>query len=81
MSLICHECEFDIQPSEEFPGREGFLVYPVVTALIYAVDKDGGIKYRLGNVESKNNKSLCFGCVEKRLPESGGGAEKSLCGL
>lgn len=67
MSLECHECGRSMGPSETLPGREGAMVHPVVPSLIY-VPSQKRIDYKLSYIFTPANRSLCFECIENKLP-------------
>jgi hypothetical protein len=70
MSLVCNECGKEMRPSESLPGREGMLVHPVVRALIYVPSKSlKRPSYEMEYMMSQANRSLCFECVEEKLPK------------
>jgi len=74
MSLVCYECNRDLEPGEELPGREGTLVYPNLQALIYLPENS----YKIAYLQSKHNRSLCFACIEGKLPEQRKGILKAV---
>ena len=44
------------------------MVHPVVLALKYVVLKDNSIAYQVDYMWSEDNRSLCFECIEKKIP-------------
>lgn len=66
MSLICTECEQDMDPTEGLPGRDGGMVHPIVPSLLYLPEPNaqGRYGYVLGNVRAPANTSLCYSCIE-----------------
>ena len=76
MSLICHECESYVGPSEELPGKNCGIVYPTLLSLVYVPledDKKGcKIGYKLVYQESKTGLALCLRCIETGMPEKAG---------
>lgn len=68
MSLCCAECNQDLGPTNELPGREGVMVHPVVMALAYLPTKEE-ISYQLSPILASQNSALCFECLEKKLPQ------------
>lgn len=68
MSLICHECDTEMQPSDSLPGREGILVYPNVLSMVWVPEDLAKIGWSLVYDESKIWSSLCFECVESKVP-------------
>jgi len=76
MSLICSECYRDMRPSESLPGREGVFVKPVLMSLVYLSDKEG--EYDLSYLATPAGMSLCFECIEGKLPEGRMPALKSV---
>jgi hypothetical protein len=69
MTLGCGECDQDMGPSDALPGREGTLVHPIVQSLVYLPNVAQGVSYELTYMQSYANRSLCFSCIEKALPE------------
>jgi len=68
MSLICTNCNKDMGPSEELPGREGTLVTPVLTSLVYLPLGGGSPSYETAYLAAPQNASLCFECIETAIP-------------
>lgn len=68
MSLVCNQCNQDMGPSESFPGREGVMVHPIVMALAY-LPTSQGLSYQASYLWASQNLSLCFSCIEEKLPE------------
>lgn len=66
MSLVCGECEIDIQPSVTLPGREGTMVHPNVPSLVWLPESPE--KATLAYIEAPNSRSLCFECIERHVP-------------
>ena len=67
MSLICNECREEMGPGKILPGREGTMVHPVVMALAYLPTKDG-VSYKSAYLRARENASLCFRCIDNKLP-------------
>jgi len=65
MSLLCAECDHDLGPSESLPGREGSLVHPSLISLVYVPGTDA---FKLRYTQSTQDQSLCFQCVEEKVP-------------
>lgn len=70
MSLVCHECGFDIKPSSNLPGREGIIIHPVVISVAWLSDEIREEKWALVYVEAPHNLVLCLECISGRLPET-----------
>ena len=66
MTLCCYECESELGPGTQLPGREGTIVYPVLQSLIYLPTQEG-IGYKIGYLVAPNGIALCFKCVEGEL--------------
>jgi hypothetical protein len=72
MSLACSACNHTMGPSEELPGREGVMVYPVVLSMIWADDEPSQAdnqQWELYYVTAPHNISLCFRCIIGKLPK------------
>jgi hypothetical protein len=70
MSLVCHECGDDMGPSQALPGREGVMVHPIVKSMIYVPKKLKIQNYSLEYIMAPQNRSLCFSCIERKLPDN-----------
>jgi hypothetical protein len=55
-------------PSDDLPGREGNLVYPAVSGLVYLPTKEG-ISYKIKYVYPDVSTSLCFKCIDSKVPQ------------
>ena len=63
MSLVCHECGRDVQPSDELPAREGGMIYPHVPSWIWSPD---GMNWEPAIVPVVNQQvACCFECIIK----------------
>ena len=67
MSLSCCECKYEMGPSEALPGREGTFVQPHVKSLVYIPSET--LKYKIVYLQSQESRSLCFNCIDSKLPE------------
>jgi len=68
MSLLCHECGFDVQPSEVLPGREGTFIHPNVLSIVWTTGELIKDKLALAYIEAPQNLCLCFQCIANHLP-------------
>ncbi len=66
MSLICHECQSDMQPCEVLPGREGGMLTPVLPSMVWVSGKTGDEKEKwvLAPVVIDYKIALCFACIK-----------------
>lgn len=78
MSLLCLECECDLQPSVALPGREGGFVHPNVMSFIWVKRDDGVLDWVPTVVELQDNMALCFECVINKMPARRRGMIKKL---
>ena len=69
MSLVCHECEVDVQPSDSLPGREGTFVHPNLPALVWLPEKPKETKLPVAFIEAPQDLCLCFSCIDNHLLE------------
>lgn len=69
MSLMCSTCERDMGPSDNFPGREGVMVYANVLSLIWNDEKSPPEQWVLRYVVAPCSVSLCFRCITDKLSE------------
>ena len=69
MSLICTKCEEDMGPSESLPGREGVFISPNLISLVPIPQIGESIEYALRYTEQKINRSLCFECLDRKIPD------------
>jgi hypothetical protein len=66
MSLACHECGHDVQPSEVLPEREGGFIAPVIPAAIWTPD---GENRRVVMVQPSGSAfACCFSCIATHIP-------------
>lgn len=68
MSLLCYECNLDLVPGEELPGREGYMIQPIVPGLVY-IPTDTGLENELTPIPVDLSVAGCFSCMEKSNPE------------
>lgn len=66
MSLICNECEIDMKPSDDLPGRERGMVYPKVKTSIWTPDSIN-LEWIDTIARLPNNRSLCFACITQKV--------------
>ncbi|GEM_PF-4512380 len=71
MSLVCHECQQDMQPSDELPGREGGMLTPILPSIVWVAEKATGRneeeKWVLAPVVTDYKIALCFGCMLQKI--------------
>ncbi|MBI4120959.1 MAG: hypothetical protein HY457_01755 [Parcubacteria group bacterium] len=65
MSLVCHECGNDIQPSDTLPAREGGIIHPNVISLAWFPD---GKTWTRVFVEAPQGIACCLECVGRSVP-------------
>ena len=65
MTLECSNCSKSMEPSKTLPGDEGAIIYPNLISFIFSGKKQVKIY-----TESKQNRSLCFECIEKNLKDT-----------
>lgn len=62
MSLVCHECGEDIQPSDQIINHEGGMIYPNVVSLAWLPD---GKTWAPVLLEAPVGIACCFNCLAR----------------